>query len=173
MKGTLPIEESKLLTVEKLREALNYNSETGVLTWKIKPCRNIIIGTRAGTLKRDGYRYIRFDNIEYLEHRLIWFGMTGKWPKNQIDHINLNKSDNRWINLREATVSQNGMNVSTKINNTTGHKGINKIKNGKFRARITINNREISLGCFNNVEDAIEEYKKAAKRYHGDFSRTG
>lgn len=77
MKDALPISES-ILTIERLRSVLSYDIVSGFLTWNIKPNRNIRIGNRAGSLKSDGYRYVRVDNIEYLEHRLIWFGMTGE-----------------------------------------------------------------------------------------------
>ena len=142
MKGVLSISKSQL-TIERVREMLDYNTETGIVKWKKKPNKNTIIGQRAGSIKRDNYRYLRIDNIEYLEYRLIWFGMTGNWPKNQIDHIDLDKSNNKWNNLREATVSQNGMNTNIKISNNTGYKGVDKIKNGKFRVRIRKNNKEL------------------------------
>ncbi len=72
MKNSLKVSEQNI-TLEKVREYIHYDPETGILTWKKKPAKNIEAGTRAGSLKSNGYRYIRFDNFECLEHRFIWF----------------------------------------------------------------------------------------------------
>lgn len=169
MKSQRPQAENDL-TLEKLRDYLNYDLETGVLTWRRKPNPNIVIGSRAGCIKSNGYRYVRFDNFEYVEHRLIWFGVTGQWPVNMIDHKNGVKSYNAWSNLREATVSQNGMNTKVQANNTTGHKGID-IFRGKFRARIRKEGCDFHLGLFDTLEEAIEVRASKEKELHGEFAR--
>jgi hypothetical protein len=102
--------------------------------------------------------------------------MTGNWPKYQIDHINLKRADNRWINLREATHGQNVQNSSLRKNNTTGFKGVSKLSHKcklkrPFRARITVNNREIILGVFSTAEEAHTAYLAAAKKHYGEFAR--
>ena len=87
---------------------LSYNPDTGEFT------RPTYKRKLAGCLRKDGYIVIRVKNVLYLAHRLAFFYMTGSWPKDQLDHINMNRSDNRWGNLREATNSQNMMNKNSR-----------------------------------------------------------
>jgi hypothetical protein len=98
--------------------------------------------------------------------------MTGVSPKNYIDHINGNRSDNRFSNLREATHAQNRAN--SKHTNKIGLKGVGLIKwipEGKrrWRAQITHNKKVIHLGCFHTKEEAHLAYCDAAKKLHGEF----
>jgi HNH endonuclease len=109
------------LTVEQLKELLNYNPETGLWTW-IKARGRCAKGSFAGTML-DGYIMIYVDKVGYLAHRLAWFYMTNRWPL-EVDHKNTIKNDNRWDNLREATRSQNKFNVPALSNNTCGFKGV-------------------------------------------------
>jgi hypothetical protein len=96
----------------------------------------------------------RIQRHAYMAHRLAWLYMTGAFPKEQIDHINLDRADNRWRNLREATQSQNRANVSAYANNTSGIKGVNWDKRaGKWRAQIYIAGRKTLLGMFSAKDD--------------------
>ena len=169
MKNAQSIKECDL-TVEKLREYFDYFPDTGFVIWKKKTNRNTVIGSRAGCIKSDGYRYVRFDNFEYLEHRLIWFGMIGKWPEHNIDHKDLIKSNNIWTNLREATVSQNGMNTHIRKDNTSGYKGIRQ-RGNKFHVRIQVNNQEITLCGFNTFEEALAARLDKEKELHGEYAK--
>lgn len=91
-----------MLTAERLREVLEYDPAIGVFRWLIKPCGQISIGDIAGCRHGEGYVQIRVIGRIYLAHRLAWLYMTGEWPISLIDHRNLDRSDNRWSNLREA-----------------------------------------------------------------------
>lgn len=165
MKSSLKVSEQNI-SQSKIREYLDYNAETGHLTWIKKPAKNVVIGTRAGSLKPNGYRYIRFDNFECLEHRLIWFGMTGEWPSKEfnIDHIDLNKSNNAWKNLRKITTTENNLNVKARVRSKSGFRGIKEIRNsGRYSARIVINQEEIYIGSFNSIEEAVEARNLKAK----------
>lgn len=170
MKNTLSVKLS-ILTQERVKKVYDYNAETGKLTYKIQLASNTPIGKEAGTIKDHGYRVVRVDNIEYLAHRLIWLYMTGQWPKNQIDHIDLNKSNNTWNNLREATVSQNGINAYLRKTNKTGHKGIALFQNKWYRARIHYNGKEIHLGIFKTIDEAIAVRNAKEKELYGEYSR--
>lgn len=168
MKNSLPKSSENLISIERLKEVFYYDHNLGWLIWLIKPNRNIAINSRAGSLKSDGRRYVRIDNVEYLEHILIWFYMTGRWPKNLIDHKDLNKSNNKWENLREANYSQNGFNCNPRSTNKLGYKGIKFFK-GKYRVRIMINGKEIHIGSFNTLEEAVEARNSKGIELAGEF----
>lgn len=164
--------EPKKLTVDRLKSLLDYNPETGDFTWKIKTSNRTPVGSRAGAKGTLGYIHISVDMKKYLAHRLAYFYMIGEWPAEVIDHINGNKSDNRWANLRPATVAQNTWNSSVPQNNSSGHKGVSFSKSKRrWTARISKNYRLRILGYFDTKEEAIEAYQKAAKRLHGKFAK--
>jgi hypothetical protein len=163
-----------MLTAERLREVLDYNSETGAFTWIIQTARKQTkIGDVAGGLhKSTGYWQICIDYHVYRAHRLAWLYMTGAWPMNQIDHINFNRIDNRFDNLREATNSQNQGNRGIQKNNTSGFKGVRwNISAKKWRSQIYINNKHIYLGGFDSINDAVTAYERAARGHFGKFMR--
>lgn len=88
----------------------------------------------------------------------------------QIDHINLNKLDNRKENLRLANGSQNSANRNKQKNNTSGYKGV--IKAGEvWNARIRIEGGTYGIGSFPNAEEAAIAYDLYAKKYFKEFSR--
>lgn len=100
--------------------------------------------------------------------------MTGKWPTSQVDHINGDRSDNRWANLRQATQSQNSMNIGRRSTNVSGFKGVHWNKaTQKWRACITINQKKFHLGLFQTAELAFGAYQLAAEKHHGPFLNTG
>lgn len=87
-----------------------------------------------------------------------------------VDHINGIKTDNRKSNLRPATLSENAKNTSFRKNNTSGFMGVHKA-GSTYRAKIQCNNRAIDLGRFKSPEEASDAYKKATKKYFGEFAR--
>lgn len=167
-----------MLTVERLRELLHYDPETGTVVWiaAASKYRSVPLGGSAvGTFRdKDGYAIIKVGGVSRRAHRVIWALMTGKWPEGQIDHINRVTDDNRWCNLREATISQNGANK--KCQNSSGLKGVslerrNNNKNTYWRASITKDQKSIKLGYFPTKEAAHAAYVEAATRLHGEFAR--
>jgi len=86
-----------------------------------------------------------------------------------VDHIFHNTWDNRKEFLRIVTESQNQMNKTITINNTSGVPGVCMDKN-KWRARIRVNNKEIHLGYFINKEDAIKARKQGEEKYFGEYA---
>lgn len=88
------------------------------------------------------------------------------------DHINRNPLDNRKVNLRECTRSQNMANKLKRVhkNHTSKYKGVSLFSNGKFRATILHRRRQISLGYFTNEEDAAKAYDMKAKEIWGEFA---
>lgn len=92
-----------------------------------------------------------------------------------IDHKDGNNLNNKKINLRPATVAQNGWNRGKTKANTTGYKGVFKHPNdslwNKFFARIVANQQRYHLGFFHTAEEAAVAYDKECKRLHGEFAR--
>jgi hypothetical protein len=102
--------------IERLRAALSYNPHTGEIRWRIQPAARIQAGAIAGTINPSGYRYITFDGKPTAAHRIAWALHNGIDPYPlEIDHINLNKSDNTLCNLRPATGSQNCSNKDPNV----------------------------------------------------------
>lgn len=159
------------LTAEVLRTHLHYDSETGLFT-RLRPASTAAAGEVAGYENDQGYIVIAVCGAQHHAHRLAWLYMTSEWPSHQVDHRNLDKGDNRWANLRLATPSQNGQNAPAKSNNTSSCKGVSWYAAGrKWRARIVIDKREISLGYFDDFEAAKAAYEAAAIKHFGAFAR--
>ncbi len=164
-------QKESLFTAESVRRELLYDENTGELRW-----RNRGLGRqwykRAGCLSKDGYRYLRLGGHLFFEHRLIWLIKTGAWPKFEIDHRDLNRSNNSWSNLREATSDQNHYNVGLRKDNKLQLKGASKrINRPGFRARIVISGKQVHLGNFATAEEAHAAYVEAAKKRHTVFWR--
>jgi HNH endonuclease/AP2 domain len=153
-----------VITLERLREVLEYNPESGVWVWKVANSRRAPAGKIAGSLDNNGYVVIRIDRAIYKAHRLAWLYMIGSWPRSTIDHINLEPADNRWVNLREATHSQN--NANTRRCGASGIKGVYP-----HRGRWRVNFRNKYVGIFDTQEQAREAYLSAARSAFGEFAR--
>lgn len=120
MKKSTPAQK---LTQEKLKELLEYDSKTGIFTWRhgVSARRS---GSNAGGLRNDGYRQIRVDGNYHYEHRLVWLYEYGYFPENIIDHKDRDKANNNLSNLREVSQSCNMRNASARVDNTSGVKGV-------------------------------------------------
>ena len=163
-----------------IRECFYYDPLAGALTWRVRPLSHFpnratnqrwntrFAGKRAGYNRKDGYQAVGINNMPCLIHRVIWIWMTGGEAYNDVDHVNLNRSDNRWSNLRLADRSQNSVNSPKHVDNTTGYKGVSKYLN-KFGARIWLNGKEVYLGTFDTPQEAHKAYCDAAKAPHGVF----
>jgi hypothetical protein len=93
--------------------------------------------------------------------------MAGTFPPDETDHINRDKTDNRFANLRAVTKSENQHNTNLKITNTSGYKGVHYCKtNKKWRAQIMLNNVHKNIGRFSTPEEASAAYLAAQKIYH-------
>ena len=155
-----------MLTQSRLKELLSYDHETGIFI-RISSPKSTNIGKTVGTIKNNGYIQILVDKKLYHAHRLAWLYIYGDFPINQIDHINGIRNDNKISNLRLATDSQNKQNRCIGSTNTSGFFGVDFSKsNGRYRARIRLNNKRIFLGYFGTVEEAGSAYHKAKRELH-------
>lgn len=142
-----------------VNQIFNYDNLSGKLTWKIKPADRYHIGSDCGTINNFGYRHITYKGKKYLAHRLIWFIETGNWSKYQIDHINGDKLDNRFSNLREVTNRQNSQNFKIHRNGHLVGTSFNK-KRKIWESYINIDGKKVHLGYFSTQEDAHNVYLK-------------
>lgn len=161
-----------MITQSELQSMLDYNSNTGIFTWKIKT-KKIKIGQEAGYKSTNGYLIIRINYHNYLAHRLVWLYVYGNFPS-ILDHINGIKNDNRLCNLRLCTRSQNQYNHKNYSTNTSGVKGVswnNRMQKWKVAIRTEIG--RIHLGYFKSLDDAKCIIIEARNKYHGEFANHG
>lgn len=159
------------MTQNELKKILAYDPLTGVFTW-IAPRNNRYAkaGAAAGYERENGYIRINIAGKLYYAHRLAVLYMTGEFPTNDTDHVNGTRSDNRWVNLRAATRSQNLANKVVSSSSATGVKGVvfNRTKK-KYVVNITVNGVQKYLGRFSDIEVAQSVYESAAKELQGEF----
>jgi hypothetical protein len=169
------------ITAEFVRSILDYNPVTGAITWHARTGSSICIknwnqrfaGTVAGRLSTLGYREISVLSQRYPASHLAWLYMTGEWPKDEIDHRDLNKDNNAFLNLREATRGQNVANTGIKSNNTSGLKGVSWHKaTSKWTSQITKHGHHHHLGSFDCRAAASFVFQIEADKLHGEFART-
>jgi hypothetical protein len=140
------MKQKRSLPVKVLREFFAYNRRTGELRYRENRARkwfksdrlwkswNAQFGGKIATRANgpSGYCSVSVNQRCYLAHRVIWAMMTGKWPKHEIDHINHDRPNNRWCNLREANRGQNARNISRPKNNKSGVMGVHWWKTGRL-----------------------------------------
>jgi hypothetical protein len=161
----------KVLTLPpnaRLRSLLEYDADTGFFKWKRT-------GKIAGTKNSRGYVSIYVDGTLYRAHRLAFVYSHGDVLSSidEIDHINGDPSDNRIVNLRISTRSQNNGNSrgwGTKRKHRL-RKGVHPSGN-KYTAYIMQDRSKRYLGTFNTENDAHAAYVAAAKNLFGVFART-
>lgn len=159
----------KLLpSVDRLRKLFSYEPETGLLKW-LERRKGVNADMVAGAPSH-GYIVVRVDGVLYLSHRIIWKLVTGIEPLDQIDHEDLNRSNNKWGNLREASNSKNMMNAGLSSANTSGIKGV-VWDQGAWSVRIKLNRKTHYFGRFRNIEDAKKRMLIERERLHGEFAR--
>jgi HNH endonuclease len=159
-----------MLTAERLRELLHYDPATGVFTWRVTNSNRAPAGHVAGSPNKRGYIAIGIAGKTYYAHRLAWLYMTGSWPEDDVDHRDLDKSNNRWSNLRPATRSQQIANTKARKTNRCGLKGVCE-RRGRYMATITKNGEQYYIGDFPSPEMAAAAYEAKAKALFGEYAR--
>lgn len=158
--------DKSTLSAERARELLSYNPETGDLRWRVAAAKKVYPGKLAGTAPGKGYRRIRIDKVLYCAHRIAWLIGTGNWPKEQVDHIDGNPSNNRLANLRDVSPRVNQQNRRrAEVVSTTGFLGVFPSRD-KFVSRIRIEGVPTNLGTFNTPEEAHGAYLVAKREFH-------
>lgn len=156
-----------MFTLDELKSVVRYEPETGEIVYLKKTANRTKAGDRAGWVNRtSGYRQISVFCRAFQEHRLVWFYMTGEWPA-FIDHIDGERANNRWSNLRSVSKSVNAENQhKAKANNKTGFLGVHRQSSGRFNARIDVRGKPFHLGTFDSPEEAHSAYLTAKRQLH-------
>ena len=176
-------------TPDELRQLLKYEPETGKLFWKERPVwmfaesklgakaqcdtwNSRRAGTEAFTaISVNGYRRGRVLKVNQQAHRVIWAIVTGAWPAQDIDHINRDRTDNRFCNLREVSRSQNLCNSSANKNSTSRFIGVSKrSRDNRWIAQVKCNGTQRFLGSFDDEEAAARAYDAGALELQGEFA---
>lgn len=162
-------EKEALITQEYLKEILDYNPDTGIFTWKIRPSQIKHIGNIAGTLNKRGYIRINVNKKSYLAHRLVLLYMTGSWPIDMVDHKDNNKSNNCFDNLRECDnkFNKQNQNKPQKNNHSTSTMcGVTfREDSKKWRVMLRINRILINFGQYDTQEEAEKVCLENRKKY--------
>lgn len=150
-----------ILTQNYVHSLLDYDPETGVLTWLSGRRR----GRQAGSIEQ-GYLRVAIDRKRYMAHRLIWFYMYGTWP-DEIDHQNRVRSDNRLVNLRSVNHVENMRNQGLRVTNTSGVTGVHWCRVArKWVAQIKVAGKSRYVGQFKDKRLAIDA-RERAEQQHG------
>lgn len=147
------------LTQDRLKYLLSYDPDTGVFRWRVFRPPYVIPGSVAGCVHYDGYRVVTVDGTQYRGGRLAFFYMTGRWPVPTVDHINRDRLDDRWCNLREADISLQILNRDMPERGLPV--GVYRHRS-RFTSKITRQGVVILLGTFDSPEDASAAFKAAA-----------
>lgn len=170
-----------------IHESFTADFDTGEVFWKERPRSHF---SSEGFWRRNtresagqpvkfydvnghGHRAIRFRvfgaSRTFLLHRIVWCLAHGDMPKGWLDHINNDPGDNRLVNLRLVTPSQNAQNARRR---KPGLKGAYR-NNNRWQSRIWNGERHINLGRFLTEQEAHEAYVAAALQIRGPFHNPG
>ena len=154
----------EIATFAVMDALLRCDFETGVCYWKKGTTNRVCV---AGTKTSNGYIRIEVNGREYGAHRVVWLLKTGAWPSKEIDHIDGDRSNNRFENLRDTDHRGNTRNAALRSDNTSGTTGVCWASHHKrWYAYISDNNgKQIVLGYFVNKDDAIAARKAAETEY--------
>ena len=160
-----------MITQEFLKKQIHYEPETGLFTrigyfdsgGNFKHRNNLLTKTSA-----EGYLIISIGGKRYKSHRLVFLYMDGVFPddETEIDHADGNRSNNRYSNLILSNRKDNAKNKKKYSSNTSGVSGVTLHGCGLWRARINVDGKRVSLGLFENFDDAVKARKDAEIKYN-------
>lgn len=154
------------LTQSLLHQLVSYDKDTGIFTWLGKHSKKATFGKTAGSVNEKGYLVIGIFGRTYKAHRLAIFYVTGSWPERQVDHIDGNKRNNAYANLRQANNILNSENKRSPYkNNRSGLLGVSPSKRG-WVAQIQVGGKKKPLGVFSDLLDAHKAYLSAKRSQH-------
>ncbi len=155
------------ITADWIKNALDYDPETGEFKWRQRFGKRGVPGRKAGTIDFNGYLVVTINGKRLKGHRLAWLVMTGAWPSVAVDHINGNRTDNRFANLREADWAENQHNRCLQRNNKSGYHGVAWDSHAKkWRAGIRAAGRGVNLGSYDTPQEAHAAYLRAKAAMH-------
>lgn len=150
--------------LKRAKECFNYDSSTGTFVRRSS-------GKIVGSVHHSGYLHIWFEGRHFLAHRLAWAFVHNRWPQQQIDHINHERSDNRIGNLREASHGQNTRNSKIYRTNHSGFRGVSWHSQSKaFVAQANFRGRVHYLGLYKTAKQAHAAYCIFARSHYEGFA---
>lgn len=161
-----------ILTVERLRELVHFDPETGIFTRRVRTAQRHQVGDRADFLitrgPNAGYYRVSIDSQRFMAHRVAWLHVHGRWPDHDIDHIDGNRGNNQLSNLRDVRNVVNRENMrGPRADNSCGYLGVVfHAQSNRWRARIQSHGRTSHLGMFDTPQQAHEAYVLAKRRIH-------
>ena len=156
------------VNAESIKVLIDYDPATGFIRRKTGRTADII----ANHTMAEGYIRITIDGFKYLGHILAWLYMTGDWAPDEIDHMDGNRSNNRWSNLRVLARQANAQNIGTTRANSSICVGVSFLpKTQKYRAYISPNGMQIHLGIFSTKEEAIAARVLGVKKFFPHCTR--
>jgi len=142
------------MDITELKSILRLDPETGYLY-------RLDTGRRVYEESHGGYTRITVKGQRFKTHRVVWALHHGVWPES-IDHINHVRTDNRIANLRSISITENLRNKSRDKRNKSGTTGVSwDSRTSKWYAKICVDKKQVSLGLFDNLADAIAARKVA------------
>ena len=178
------MEHKTVITAELIRQLLDYDPQTGIFIWRQRPvsmfkeCFHSAshmadswntkhVGKIAGILNDQGYIRITLFGRQLRAHRIAWLHTFGRWPSDQLDHINGCRSDNRIANLREANRSENNQNQKASAGKSSAYLGVHwDSSRTRWAAKIKLHGRVYNLGRFDSETEAYSAYLEAKARLH-------
>lgn len=163
MLNAQPKPELPPFTLERVKELLDYDPETGLFARKLPSGRRVPCSTR---LNSWGYVLVGVDRRSIGAHRLAWFYMTGEWPEDDVDHRDRNRANNRFDNLRPASRAENMQNLGEAHRDSAiPLLGVSR-KRGRFAASIAVDGKRKYLGAYGTPKEAHEAYLAAKRELH-------
>lgn len=166
------------IPAKDLHKILDYDPETGLFKWKHRPLEffkdrgdqarwNTRLAGKPALNADDthGYKRGAIFNRNVKAHQVAWAMHYGEWPERSIDHLNSDRADNRIENLRIAAHKDNQRNQKRRRDNASGHTGVYKVGK-KWVAKIKVDYKSITLGTFEDINDAIAARKAAEVEYN-------
>lgn len=157
------------MTKNELEYFFDYDKFNGVFYRKNPTNKKLKIGETVGSVTKKGYLKTNINGNFYFIHRLVWLHETGEMPNGIIDHINCDKKDNRFENLRIVTSKQNShnRNKANSSNKSSGLLGVTWNKQyGKWQSRIMESGKAFLIGLFDDKNDAHSAYLDAKSKIH-------
>lgn len=144
------------------REASMFSHEGFASSWNTKHAGKLALNYQHPS----GYRYGGALGKMLKAHRVAWLLHYGDWPSGHIDHINGVRSDNRLINLRDVTRSENQRNIRRSRANKSGVVGVCwEGRKSKWLSRISVSGKTLHLGLFDDFQAAVDARKAAELKY--------
>ena len=162
----------KDLEQSELQAQVNYDPNSGLFTRRTATGRwgRSKPGTLLGIAMPKGYIQVPIGHRKYLAHRLAWLYMTGAWPSAYIDHIDGDRANNRWANLRDVPANINCQNrKAPQPYSRSGVLGVTIKAGGEITANIKRDGRSIYLGSFREVGAAKAAYEAAKRALHPGY----